>query len=555
MSNYLSSAVVVASKGIFGTKRLVSGYAGHAFDLRYQGDNATLTVDFLGDDTLDVASINTWVAARSGGPQNVRISKWYDQSGNGNDLVQATAASQPGLETGTALYKSTSDPADGIPCVYLNEAYTNPINHGFMTFAGGSFSNHDFSVLAVARGNDQYQDQQNEGPSGPAFQMGTVSTDCGMFSDENRVHQSSPIIAKFVKTESLLGNSFPASGTSKSMRLPNTSFSAISVKNNGVTAPTRFGNWRNVPLTSVGTLATGLSGLKMGVCFGGTFTSTCILTAFVVTTALGTTDEQAALDTLAASYGLSNTPTTILAVDGDSITSGYQGGLFSNRCFSWFRSVARSIGNAAACFNLSQSGGWIGKVNSPWGPLSGEGAGTAGVQQGGQAPDSLDPLLDSGQFAHQVLIVYLGRNDIGLYGSGASAGFGTTIYNELVTYCQARQAAGWKVIICDAIPGSDIIAGNMASETAIFNALIAANWATFADQFVQLSALNWQPGGSSDWSLYQDQIHPNAAGQAMIAAAVLPAVEALVGLLPPTSSISYPNFYSAPTKPVAAGWV
>jgi len=176
---------------------------------------------------------------------------------------------------------------------------------------------------------------------------------------------------------------------------------------------------------------------------------------------------------------------------------------------------------------------WLGKTTSPYGQLSGEGAGTAGVQQGGQATDSLDPLLNSGYFAKQILIIWIGRNDITLYGPSASVGFGTTIYNELVAYCQARRAAGWRVVVCDAIPGSDIntgtpaTTGNMEIERLAFNSAIAANWTTFADRFAQLSALNWTPG-SSFATYYQDGVHPNAAGQALAAAAILAEVNVLL---------------------------
>jgi lysophospholipase L1-like esterase len=399
-----------------------------------------------------------------------------------------------------------------------------------LTCATGSFSNQNFSALSVWRYNDQGATQANGAPAGPNFQLDISSgNSCSIYSDSNLVHQASPIIGTFIKGEAVFGGGFPSTGTSKSMRCPNTSFVACSNKNNGATAPIRFGNWRNQNLSTVNNSATGLTGFKLGVSFGTTFPAAATITAFVVGTALGSTDEQAGLDTLAAAWSLSNTPTVLLATEGDSITAGHQTSTsWPNRRFSWFNSVASSIGNKATCFNMAYDGGWLGLVNTPWGPMASEGAGTASVQQGGEAPDSLDPLLDSGQFAKQVLIVFMGRNDITLFGSGGPAGFGATIHTQLNTYCTARRAAGWKVIVLDAIPGQDMLAGQMPTEWTSFNSLIAANWASYADKFVQVSVLNWQPGGSSDWSTnYQDGVHPNVAGQAMIAAAVLPAVQAL----------------------------
>src|SRR5437868_6736449 len=60
-----------------------------------------------------------------------------------------------------------------------------------------------------------------------------------------------------------------------------------------------------------------------------------------------------------------------------------------------------------------------------------------------------------------------------------------------------------------------------------FNSAIAANWTTFADHIAQLSALNWTPGGSFA-TYYQDGVHPNAAGQALAAAAILAEVNVLL---------------------------
>jgi hypothetical protein len=63
-----------------------------AINIRRASDNATLDIVIKSDGTLDVAAATTFLAATTG-----FVTKLYDQSGNGRDVVQATAAQQPQL--------------------------------------------------------------------------------------------------------------------------------------------------------------------------------------------------------------------------------------------------------------------------------------------------------------------------------------------------------------------------------------------------------------------------------------------------------------------------
>lgn len=531
---YLPSAVIAASQGIFGTQRLVSGYSGNCFDLR-RGDNTTASFGFAsGSDQLDSAAIIAWNALNSGGASRLYITKWYDQSGLGNHLIQATTNVQPCLELNDSQQGVPTQPADEIPCVYFNNPGTPTLTSGYLSCATGSFaSNRNFSCLSVLRINDLNENQQNGNLSGVAFQLGQTSgADCSIYDYSASVNTASPITPKFVRLDSTMGGTFPTSGTTRSIRMPNTNLCVRSWKGDGSALTMRIGNWLSVNATSIGTLVSSLTGFRVGRAGGTSFTSCAVVTGLVFASALGSTDEQSAMDALATAWGFSNSPRALIATDGDSITAAHLIGTWPNRCFSWFRSVQQNTPNCVF-FNLAQDGGWIGKVTTPWGALPGEGAGTASVQKGGEATDSLDPLLNGSYFPSQILIVWMGRNDITLYGPSAAAGYGTLIYNELVTYCQARRAAGWKVVVCDAIPGDDMntgtpaTTGNMETERLAFNALMAANWRTFADRFVQHSALNWTPSGSFAAN-YQDGVHPNATGQALAAAAIQAQVNTLL---------------------------
>lgn len=79
--------------GNYGLCKLRTAYAGAAIRVRRSSDNAEQDISFDGSGNLDVASFNTFVGAATG-----YITKWYDQSGNARDAVQATTTLQPELK-------------------------------------------------------------------------------------------------------------------------------------------------------------------------------------------------------------------------------------------------------------------------------------------------------------------------------------------------------------------------------------------------------------------------------------------------------------------------
>lgn len=94
LSSGAQSAVVVAYSS---ARRLTSSYSGSLIRLRRDSDDEEADYGYDGSGDLDVASIATWVG--SGDAYLVTI---YDQSGNGNDLTQSTAANQiPFVVSGT----------------------------------------------------------------------------------------------------------------------------------------------------------------------------------------------------------------------------------------------------------------------------------------------------------------------------------------------------------------------------------------------------------------------------------------------------------------------
>ena len=74
----------------YSTRLLRTAYAGKCMNVRRSSDSATQDIGFDGSGNFDVTAFNAFVGGGNG-----FCAKWYDQSGNGNDVAQSTAGQQP----------------------------------------------------------------------------------------------------------------------------------------------------------------------------------------------------------------------------------------------------------------------------------------------------------------------------------------------------------------------------------------------------------------------------------------------------------------------------
>jgi hypothetical protein len=115
------TSVAATARAIF-SLRSVNGYSGALIDVRRSSDNATNTINVVSGE-LDTATLASW-----GGASSVYVSKWYDQSGNANHLLQATNGAQPRIVNAGTLETINSKPI--INCLagtYLRESATSII--------------------------------------------------------------------------------------------------------------------------------------------------------------------------------------------------------------------------------------------------------------------------------------------------------------------------------------------------------------------------------------------------------------------------------------------
>jgi hypothetical protein len=86
--SYLLDTYTGASAA-YSLRKLRSAYTGNAIRVRRSSDDTTLDVGFKADGTLDTTAMLSFVGAGNG-----FVSIWYDQSGNGYNLIQETSTKQ-----------------------------------------------------------------------------------------------------------------------------------------------------------------------------------------------------------------------------------------------------------------------------------------------------------------------------------------------------------------------------------------------------------------------------------------------------------------------------
>ena len=138
---------------------------------------------------------------------------------------------------------------------------------------------------------------------------------------------------------------------------------------------------------------------------------------------------------------------------------------------------------------------------------------------------SEDDAYYSSSHARNTFVVWAGTNDITLGGLSA-----TIAYNALVTYCQARRAVGWKVIVLTMLPRQENTDTTFEAKKVSFNANVVANWTTFADGLADVAADSriGDAGDDADTTYYDpDRVHLNDTGYGVVAGIVKDALVTL----------------------------
>lgn len=114
----------------YSLRKLRNAYTGAAIQVTRTSDSATQDIGFDGSGNLDTSSLTSFIGANTG-----VISKWYDQSGNSEDMSQSTQANMATIVSSGTLITQGGLPAarfDGSNDAYTSIQSTNPFS-----FTGG----------------------------------------------------------------------------------------------------------------------------------------------------------------------------------------------------------------------------------------------------------------------------------------------------------------------------------------------------------------------------------------------------------------------------------
>lgn len=193
------------------------------------------------------------------------------------------------------------------------------------------------------------------------------------------------------------------------------------------------------------------------------------------------------------------TPTKQVIFDGDSLTTGY------------------------ACLNHANFPGqtW-GLLGSDWKIYSVAVAGQTLANMQSDAAAEIDPLYDAG-LSKNVLVCWEGLLDV--YGGADVA----TTLTRMETYCAARQAAGWQVVVLTCLPSLYISEANRGA----LNTGIRNNYGDWADALADIAADSriGDAGDNDDATYYNNsdtnKTHMTQAGFAIVASIVKAAIDGL----------------------------
>jgi hypothetical protein len=101
LDTYTGAAVAYSA-----ARRLSSSYTGALIRVRRSSDNTEQDIGYNGSNVLDESALTSFVGANNG-----FVTKIYDQSGNGRDVIRTTAVDQPKIVSSGTIETDGSKPA------------------------------------------------------------------------------------------------------------------------------------------------------------------------------------------------------------------------------------------------------------------------------------------------------------------------------------------------------------------------------------------------------------------------------------------------------------
>lgn len=115
--------IYTGAAAAYSLRKLRTAYTGNAITVRRSSDNTSQQIGFDANGNLDTATLLSFVGAGNG-----FVSTWFDQSGNGRNATQATAANQPQIISGGVLYMLNDKPIVRNPTANSSKTLSTPLS-------------------------------------------------------------------------------------------------------------------------------------------------------------------------------------------------------------------------------------------------------------------------------------------------------------------------------------------------------------------------------------------------------------------------------------------
>ena len=139
----------------YSLRKLRGNYSGPAIQVRRSIDNNVLNIGFTALGNLDTTALTSFCGAGDG-----FVTTWYDQSGNGNNATQSTAANQPQIVSSGSVISVNSNPSikfDGINDRLFSNFFP-PIAQPYTLFNVRKYNNNNTQISICLSSTTPYGD-------------------------------------------------------------------------------------------------------------------------------------------------------------------------------------------------------------------------------------------------------------------------------------------------------------------------------------------------------------------------------------------------------------
>lgn len=462
----------VAPYAAYGTQRVIDGYAGNIFTLRRTSDSATQSFACQsGGDYPDYAAIEAWA-----GSAQVRVNTWFDQSGNGHNLVASSTALEPWLDL--------DHPIEGkYPIIFDHTQHILEV--GSLTLDQIALST--FAVMMPEprlreTGTLRYT---NEAASSAYFGWGGTA---GRWPRSNVPNSQAMFGSGQWTPPKLWVAGFANDATRADIYSLNVTGFSDTLEIDAV------GSWSTTRTTQA------IARLQVGYNTVGNTQNACMwcCSVAVYNSKVSTTNGALIYNSLATAYDTTPNMTFeyVVTVTGDSIVDGFGCDIL--------RTAPQQLREQLTKNNLVYNKGVTADtINSAYSSRVARYGGSTNVHSG----------------IPNVIFVQQGTNDLGGVSPLTTAAGLYAVLDTLVTYLQGQ---GYLVCVCTILPREETggWTSTQEAERLDYNDLVRAN-TTGADYVLDFAA-NPVMGDSADvldTTIYDDGIHPTGLGYSYLAGA------------------------------------